>query len=51
MDKIIWTDRMRNEKGLHRVSKDRNIIHRLKRRKSKWIGHSFRRNCLLNVIK
>jgi len=52
MDKIIWTDHMRNEKELHRVRKDRNIIHRIKRRKGKWIGHIFRRNCRLkHVIK
>jgi len=52
MDKVSWTDGMRNEKGLHRVRKGRNIIHRIKRRKGKWIGHIFRRNCLLkHVIK
>jgi len=50
MDKISWTDRMRNEKGLHRVRMDRNIIHRIKRRKGKWIDHIFRRKCLLKHI-
>jgi hypothetical protein len=26
MDKISWTDPMRNEKGLHRVRNDRNVV-------------------------
>jgi hypothetical protein len=26
---------------------NRNILHRIKRRKAKWIGHILRRNCLL----
>jgi hypothetical protein len=46
MEKIIWTDRVRNEEILHRV-KERNILHKIKRRKANWIGHSLRRNCLL----
>jgi hypothetical protein len=24
-----------------------NILHTIKRRKAKWIGHTFRRNCLI----
>jgi hypothetical protein len=27
---IIWTDRVRNEKVLHRVKKERNILHTIK---------------------
>jgi hypothetical protein len=42
---------VRNEEILHRVKEERNILHKLKRRKIKWIGHMLRRNCLLkNVI-
>jgi len=26
MDKISWTDRVRNEEVLHRVKEDRNIL-------------------------
>jgi hypothetical protein len=50
LDTISWTERVRNEKELHRVRKERNIVHRMKRRKGKWIGHIFRRNCLLKHV-
>jgi hypothetical protein len=32
MEKISWTDRVRNEEVLHRVKKERNILHEIKRR-------------------
>jgi hypothetical protein len=32
---------------LHRVKKERNILHTIRRRKANWIGHILRRNCLL----
>jgi hypothetical protein len=52
MEKIIWTDRVRNEEVLHRVKEERNIVHAMKRRKANWIGHMMCRNCLLkHVIK
>jgi hypothetical protein len=35
MEKISWTDRVRNEEVLHRVKVERNIIHTIKRRKVK----------------
>jgi hypothetical protein len=47
MEKISWTDRVRNEEVLHRVKVERNILHTIKRRKANWIGHNLRRNCLL----
>ena len=34
MEKIGWTDRVRNKKVLHRVKEDRNIIHTVKRGKA-----------------
>jgi hypothetical protein len=34
MEKISWTDRVRNEEVLHRVKEERNIIHTVKRRKA-----------------
>jgi hypothetical protein len=49
MEKISWTDRVRNEEVLHRVKEERNILHTIKRRKANWIGHSLRRNCLLKT--
>jgi hypothetical protein len=48
--KISWTDRVRNEEVLHRVKEERNIVHTIKRRKAKWIGHILRRNCLLKHV-
>jgi hypothetical protein len=41
---------VRNEEVLHRVKEERNIIHRIKRRKANWIGHILRRNCLLKQV-
>jgi hypothetical protein len=49
-EKIIWTDRVRNEEVLHRVKEERNILHTIKRRKANWIGHILRRNCLLKHV-
>jgi hypothetical protein len=50
MEKISWTDRVRNEEVLHRVKEERNIVHTTKRRKANWIGHILRRNCLLKQV-
>jgi hypothetical protein len=50
MEKIIWTDRVRNEEVLHRLKEERNIVHAIKRRKANWIGHILRRNCLLKHV-
>jgi hypothetical protein len=50
MEKISWTDRVRNEEVLHRVKEERNVVHTIKRRKAKWIGHILRRNCLLKPV-
>jgi hypothetical protein len=46
MEKISWTDRVRNKDVLHRVKEEKNILHRIYRRKANWIGHILRRNCL-----
>jgi hypothetical protein len=32
MEKISWTDLVRNEEVLHRVKEERNILHTIKRR-------------------
>jgi hypothetical protein len=44
MEKISWTDRVRNEEVLHGVKEERNILHTVKRRNANWIGHISRRN-------
>jgi hypothetical protein len=47
MEKIIWTDHVRNETILLRINEQRNILHEINKRKGNWIGHILRRNCLL----
>ena len=46
MEKISWTDHMRNEEVLLRVNEQRNILHEIRKRKANWIGHILHRNCL-----
>ena len=50
MEKISWTDHVRNEKVLLRIKEQRIILHEISKRKSKWIGHILRRNCLLQRV-
>ena len=50
MEKIIWTDHVRNEDVLLRVNEQRNILHEIRKRKANWVGHSLRRNCLLEQV-
>jgi hypothetical protein len=40
-----WTDRVKNE-VLQRFKAEGNIIRGINRRKAKWTGHRFPRNCL-----
>ena len=50
MEKISWTDHVRNEEVLIRVNELRNILHEIRKRKANWIGHILRRNCLLQQV-
>ena len=50
MEKISWTDHVRNEEVLLRVKGQRNIPHEIRKRKANWIGHILRRNCLLQQV-
>jgi hypothetical protein len=50
MEKISWTDHVRNKDVLLRVKKQRNILHEILIRKANWIGHILRRNCLLQRV-
>jgi hypothetical protein len=50
MEKISWTDCVRNEEVFHRVKEERNILQTIKRRKAIWICHILCRNCLLKHI-
>jgi hypothetical protein len=47
MEKISWTDHVRNEDVLLRVKEQRNILHKIRKRKANWIGHILRGNCIL----
>jgi len=50
MQKISWTDYVRNEEVLLRVKEQRNILHEMRKRKENWIGHILRKNCLLQRV-
>jgi hypothetical protein len=50
MEKISWTDHVRNEEVMIRVKEQRNILHEIHKRKVNLIGHILRRNCLLKRI-
>ena len=50
MEKISWTEHVRNEEVLLRVKEQRNILHEISKRKANWIGHILRRNCLLQRV-
>ena len=41
---------MTNEEVLHGVKEERNILHKIKKRKANWIGHILRRNCLIKRV-
>ena len=50
MEKISWTDHVRNEDVLARVNEQRNILHEIRKRKANWIGHILGTNCLLEQV-
>jgi len=50
MEKISWTDHVRNEEELLRDKEQRNILHEISKRKAKWIVHILGRNCLLQRV-
>jgi hypothetical protein len=50
MEKISWTDHVRNEDVLLRVKEQRNILHEIRKRKTNWFGHILRGNCLVQRV-
>jgi hypothetical protein len=50
MEKISWTDHVRNEEVLLSLEEQRNILHEISKWKANWIGHILRRNCLLQGV-
>jgi len=50
MEKISWTDYVRNEEVLLIVNEQRNILHEISKGKANWIGQILGRNCLLQRV-
>jgi len=50
MEKINWTDHVRNYEVLLRVKEQRNILHEIRKRKANWISHILRTSCLLQRV-
>jgi len=50
MEKISWTDGVRNKEVLHRIKEKRDIICTVNRRKANWIDHILCRDCLLKHV-
>ena len=48
MEKISWADHGRRR--VKRVKEERNILHRVQRRKANWTDHILRWNCLLKQV-
>jgi len=49
MEKISWTDHVRNEEVLQRVDGERSTLQTIKRTVN-WIGHILLSNCLLKHV-
>ena len=47
MERVKWTDKIKNAVGLERVGEGRIMVELIKKRKRNWLGHWLRRNCLL----
>ena len=47
MERVKWTDKMKNAVVLERVGKGRIMLKVIRKRKRNWLGHWLRRNCLL----
>ena len=50
MEKISWTDHVRNEEVFLRVKEQSNIPREISKRKANWIGRILRRNCHLQRV-
>jgi hypothetical protein len=50
MEKISWTDHVKNEEVLHKSRRKGRILHTVKSRKFNWIGLILRSNCLVEHV-
>ena len=48
MEKIKWSEKVTNERVLDHIGEKRTLLNNILSRKSNWIGHILRRNCLLH---
>ncbi|KAJ4444468.1 hypothetical protein ANN_06260, partial [Periplaneta americana] len=47
MERVKWTERIRNEAVLERVDEERGMLKLVRKRKRNWLGHRLRRKYLL----
>jgi len=47
LEKINWTDHVKNEEILLRVKEQGNVLYEISKQKANWIGHILHINCLL----
>lgn len=45
-----WTDKIKYEEDLNRVSQTEAFLKNIRIREANWIGHILRRDCLRNFI-
>ena len=50
MERVKWTDRMKNAVVLERAEEGRIILELIKKSKINWLGHQLRRNFLLKNV-
>ena len=50
MERVKWTDKIKNAVMPERVGEGRIILELIKKRKRNWLGHWLRRNCLLKDV-
>jgi len=50
LEKVSWSDHVRNEEVLLTVKEQTNILHEISKGKANWIGHILCRNCLLQRV-
>ena len=47
MERVKWTDKIKNAVVLERVGEGRIMLELIRKRNRNWLGHWLRRNCLL----
>ena len=50
MEKTKWSQKVTNEQVLDHIGEKRILLNNILRRKTNWIGHILRRNCLLHDV-